>query len=307
VRSFLQGARKVGIRGVPKTVEQVRRAFAAARNLNWKPYDQATYRNIVMYTRKFYKFLGRRDVYEVFNIPRLTQQRLTVILTEEEVSKLIKGAENMRDRVIIEVLWETACRVGELVNIKIKDITFDEHGARIILRGKIGERIGRVVIGKADLLSLVNNHPLRHNGNAPLFLGYSGRLGKNHPLERIGVEVIVHKLGKQILNRDDVHPHMLRHSRATQLSKFLTDRELKILGGWKSDVMPPPTLQIRIYGCGQENAPTAIYCNKCGKPLAHVESESRIKELEDRLRKIEALYMGRLNLKTLKEEPSTCP
>jgi hypothetical protein len=30
---------------------------------------------------------------------------------------------------------------------------------------------------------------------------------------------------------------MLRHSRATHLSKVLTDRELKILGGWNSDAM----------------------------------------------------------------------
>lgn len=74
-----------------------------------------------------------------------------------------------------------------------------------------------------QLLTLINDHPLKHNGNAPLFLGYSSRLGKNHPPERIAVELTVHRLGKHILNRDGVHPHLPRHGRATQLSKFLTE------------------------------------------------------------------------------------
>jgi len=181
--------------------------------------------------------MGRKDVYEAVPIPRITQDRLPKILAEQEVYVLIKGAENLRDRAIIEVLWETACRVGELVNIRIKDVTFDDYGARIILRGKTGERISQVVMGKADLLLLINNHPMKNDGNSHLFLGFSGRLGRNHPLETVGVQSIIHKLGERVLGRDDAHPHMIRHSRATQLSKFLTDRELKILGGWKTDAM----------------------------------------------------------------------
>ncbi len=83
-RSFLLGARKARIKGVPKTIEQVREAFAAARNLNGEPYDQATYRNVVMYVRKFYRFLGREDMYEAFEIPRLTEQRLITKYSHSE-------------------------------------------------------------------------------------------------------------------------------------------------------------------------------------------------------------------------------
>ena len=325
VRQFLLGARELGLKGVPSEIADVQKALAKARSINGRPYDPSTYRNIVMYTRKFNKFMGRKDVYEAVQIPRITQDRLPKILSEQEVYALIKGAENLRDRAITEVLWETACRVGELVNIRIKDLTFDEHGARIILRGKTGERVGRVVMGKADLLLLINNHPMKSDGNAHVFLGFAGKLGRNHPLETVGVQSIIHKLGEKVLRRDDVHPHMIRHSRATQLSKFLTDRELKILGGWKTDTMlaryshlserdverklllsygikldveeiPKPTLVVRRCDCGYENPPTAIYCQECGSSLISIEEQSRIKELEERLSKLEAIYTERLGI-----------
>jgi hypothetical protein len=116
---------------------------------------------------------------------------------------------------------------------------------------------------------------------------------------------------------------MIRHSRATQLSKFLTDRELKILGGWKTDTMlaryshlserdverklllsygikldveemPKPSLVVRRCDCGYENPSTAIYCQECGSSLISIEEQSRIKELEERLSKLVAIYTERL-------------
>jgi len=136
VRQILLRAREIGMEGVPSEVADVQKALAKARSINVRLYDPSTYRNIVMYTRKFYKFMGRKDVYEAVQIPRITQDRLPKILSKQEVYALTKGAENLRDRAIIEVLREIACRVGELVNIRIKDVTFDGHGARIILREK---------------------------------------------------------------------------------------------------------------------------------------------------------------------------
>ena len=48
------------------------------------------------------------------------------MLTIEEVKKLAKHTNNLRDRCFILILYESGARIGELLNLKIKDIEFDK-------------------------------------------------------------------------------------------------------------------------------------------------------------------------------------
>ncbi|GIU71670.1 MAG: hypothetical protein KatS3mg003_1149 [Candidatus Nitrosocaldaceae archaeon] len=54
------------------------------------------------------------------------------------------------------------------MNIKLKDILFDRLGAKIIVRGKTGERITRVVVYVSLLKEWLNIHPYKNNREAYL-------------------------------------------------------------------------------------------------------------------------------------------
>ncbi|MFQ6052046.1 MAG: hypothetical protein ACE5K4_10170 [Candidatus Hydrothermarchaeota archaeon] len=59
-------------------------------------------------------------------------------LNEEELPVFFSGAENLRERVIVHLLYDSGARLGEFREIKIKDILPDNQ---LKLRGKTGERI----------------------------------------------------------------------------------------------------------------------------------------------------------------------
>ena len=193
------------------------------------------YQTFAISVRRFYSSLGREDLVKKIRIPR-RPSKLPEILSEKEVKLLIEKAPgpegSLRNRLIVELLWETGCRVGELCALRIKDVQFDQYSGIIHLSGKAGERRVRVFASKPDLIDHLNKHPFKNNPQEFLFLSSLGHAGHFHRLTDGGVRVLLATLSRQALNRR-IHPHQLRHIRATELSRYLTDRELKIFGGWK--------------------------------------------------------------------------
>ena len=54
-------------------------------------------------------------------------KKLPVVLSKEEISKLINSIENKRHRLMIKLMYSAGLRVSELVNLKIKDLEFDSN------------------------------------------------------------------------------------------------------------------------------------------------------------------------------------
>jgi integrase/recombinase XerD len=70
---------------------------------------------------------------------RAHNRKLPRTLTQIQVRKLIRTADNIRDRAIVELLYATGCRVSELVAIRVENIDFRRHKFRV--RGKRKERV----------------------------------------------------------------------------------------------------------------------------------------------------------------------
>lgn len=62
------------------------------------------------------------------------------MLKENEVELMIGAASNKRDRVIIALLWDIGARIGEIGNLRIKDVKFDDIEGAIVVNGKTGPR-----------------------------------------------------------------------------------------------------------------------------------------------------------------------
>ncbi|MDN5310701.1 MAG: integrase/recombinase XerD [Methanolobus sp.] len=100
--------------------------------------------------KKFYKWLSNEDKpvltkWISTTIKKKNQKMPEDILTESDILKLIDHASNKRDKVIIALLWDIGARIGEVGNLLIKHLTFDEYGAIINLNGKKGFRRVRAV------------------------------------------------------------------------------------------------------------------------------------------------------------------
>ncbi len=93
--------------------------------------------------RSFFDFLYLGGVVDSVS-PRFLKARarskpLPRALTEAQVKKLIRAASHPRDRALVEMLYATGCRIGEIRLARVEDIDF--KGRRFRVRGKRKERV----------------------------------------------------------------------------------------------------------------------------------------------------------------------
>jgi integrase/ribosomal protein L40E len=205
-------------------------------------------------------------------------------------------ADNPRDRAFILVLYESGCRIGEILSLKIRNVQFDDYGAQLIVNGKTGSRRVRILFSQAELASWMNIHPLRNDLDAPLWITL-GTKSRNSFLTHNAAYEILKENAKRAGIKKRIYPHLFRHSRATHLANFLTEAQMKQYFGWVQnssmavtyvhlsgrDVdnallkiqgidMPeekkePKLKVITCIRCDEKNSPSSKFCVKCGSPL----------------------------------------
>ena len=89
--------------------------------------------------------------------------------TEDELKKLAETCQNQRDRALILVPYETGCRLGEILTLKVGDVQFHMHGAIMIVKGKTGPRRVRIISSAKALSEWLNHHALRLDRESPLW------------------------------------------------------------------------------------------------------------------------------------------
>ncbi len=134
----------------------------------------------------------------------------------EELFKVpdIRTPLGQRDRAILELLYATGIRVGELINIKLSDIDFSER--QIIILGK-GNKERIVTFGDycdEELRLYLDDGYKKLNINSLeyIFLNNNGE-----KITERGIRYILDKLIKKTSINKRISPHMLRHSFATHL------------------------------------------------------------------------------------------
>jgi site-specific recombinase XerD len=117
--------------------------------------------------RRFFDFLFMGGIVDSvaprFVIGRRHARPLPRVLGESDVNNLIRATTCPRDTAIIELLYSTGCRIGELVRIRVEDI--DRTRRTIRVAGKSGERT--VFFGSHASTALRRHLDGRKNG--PLF------------------------------------------------------------------------------------------------------------------------------------------
>lgn len=147
-------------------------------------------------------------------------QVLPKFLTTEEVDQLLAAPDlhtysGCRDKAMLEVLYATGIRVSELISLRLSDLRLDLFYLHCIGKGD-KERI--VPMGQAAVRA--TEYYIQHG--RPQVKGYQGSdilfLNKRgQGLTRQGVWKIIKAYGQQIGLRQELTPHVLRHSFATHL------------------------------------------------------------------------------------------
>lgn len=128
------------------------------------------------------------------------------ILTETEVLNLIALEPKPRNRIMLRFLYETGCRVGEMCQLKWRNLKPRSQGAQVDLWGK-GGKMRSVLISPKLWTDL---QTLRTTANAPVFATKSGR-----HFALSNVVRIVKAAAKRAGLGDNVSPHWLRHAHAS--------------------------------------------------------------------------------------------
>ncbi len=173
--------------------------------------------------RGFYKYLAnenivKTNVFSLVNGPKKSK-KLPRYFEYNELEELFNVPDTrtplgQRDSLILEMLYATGVRVGELVNIKVNDIDLGRRN--IIILGK-GNKERFVTYGEycEDILKTYLNSGrviLNIKDSDYLFLNNNGG-----PLTDRGVRFILDRLIQKTSINKKISPHMIRHSFATHL------------------------------------------------------------------------------------------
>ena len=173
--------------------------------------------------RTFYNYLITKEITEsnpfiYLNGPK-KEKRLPRYFEYNELEELFKVPDlkdpfGQRNRLILEMLYATGMRVGELVSIKVKDINIEEGTILILGKGN-KERITHFGEYAKDILLLYledGYKKLNKNNLEYLFIN-----NKATKLTERGVRDILNNIIKETDLSKHISPHMLRHTFATHL------------------------------------------------------------------------------------------
>ena len=294
-----------------------------------KKYSEWTKTTYMKMLKKFYRYiLPQKQFSDLFRNVKINSNPGSKIKPDQmiqqwEIQKMVESATNSRDRALLYSLYDSGCRIGEIITMKIKDLEFDNYGCIIKVSGKTGYRNVRIVGNSIPYIrAWLDSHPFKNDRNAWLFCNLESNI-KGRMLEYQNVyatiRAAVRHAGMDKERR--IYPHLFRHTRATLLATKLNEVPLENQMGWihgsrmtsvyvhvsgrdqdnailkaygmkveeEKDLEERPITCPRCYELNDSNAK---YCRRCWLPFDEklaLEYENREKQIENSIEKSEAI------------------
>ena len=311
----------------------------ALNESNFKPQTLHDYKVTL---KKFYKwYKGKNEDFpdEVrwlkSTIKQKDKEYPKDCLTEEEVTKLINASTSPRDKALVSTTYESGCRIGEILALKVGDIKFDNYGTFFIVNGKTGERPIRVVNSSPYLDDWINNfHPEGKNPEVSLWANKNFK-NKAEAIKHNAVIHILRRLAKIAGITKAVNPHNFRHSKITELCRDSNWNEslIKKYVGWskgsnqierynhimgrdtEKTVLKSNGINIdeelkqekaigykRCPHCSTINKPFSKFCHKCERPMEIQVAEEQAREIAFMAAKlVEQQQLEKMGIKGLEQ------
>jgi integrase/recombinase XerD len=250
------------------------------------------------------------------------------LLAPADVKQLISVTPDLRLKALIAVCYECGLRVGEALQMHVRDVDVQEQFAKLTVSGKTGPRVAYSIESLPLLTQWLDQHPDRKNPNAWLWTDDTEPLNYERARSKLQACRRKAKISKRVFF------HLFRHSSATNNAE-LGEPMLRTIYGWSKNSDEPSTY-IHLSGervkkallqkagvpqktdveskvlmcprCGSPNEPTATLCLKC-KSVLRVQDAVSIsnlqKKLEDMQRQID--WLGSYYSDFLEEDAKNDP
>ena len=175
--------------------------------------SKATIDNMRRIISSFFSWLENEDYIMKSPARRIRKVRVGKIVkeiyTEENIELMRQNCKNARDLAIIDMLYSTGMRVGELVRLNISDIDFENKECVVLGKGNKQRKVYFDAKTKIHLQQYINS---RKDTDPALFVS---QLYPYNRLKISGVEIALRKIGEK-LHISKVHPHKFRRTLATK-------------------------------------------------------------------------------------------
>ena len=288
---------------------------ALKKETSWKgrAYKPNTIADMVAVLKQFFNWM---DIRGYSKIPAAEIKRIETpsrdgsvwtvadMLTKDEIGAIMQACQRDVDRAALYTLYEGGLRIGELIRLRWRDLSFDDDGVKLSIEFKTKKpRYIRLVMATEHLAQWRANYPGNASGNALVFIN---RLGG--PLDHGQFTKQIRRISARAGVKKRITPHLFRHSRITHLinegaqesiikmiawgdvgSRMLRtylhlggadiDREMARLYGLRPKGRPKKDEAFKprqCAHCGEVSSPTSQYCAKCGQPLTEEASERKV-------------------------------
>lgn len=209
------------------TTDEVRSYLVDYQQIN--NCSKVTVDNIRRNISSFFSWLEEEDYILKSPMRRIhkikTKTVVKEVISDETIELMRDHCTQIRDVAIIDMLYSTGIRVGELVNLNISDVNLNQR--ECIVYGK-GDKERRVYFDAKTKIHLQKYLDSRIDSNPALFV----TLDAPHSRLKIsGVEIRLRELGRS-LGLSRIHPHKFRRTMATRaIDKGMPIEQVqKILG-----------------------------------------------------------------------------
>lgn len=229
-KSYLRGIRALILhyRRLPEdcTVDELKAFLIHQRDQGH--YSSSTL-NLRVCALKYYfrEVVHRLDLVVKIPNPRISKFDVEV-LTIEEIKRMQRVCRDVRQLLVLNLLYDTGLRVREVVRLRISD--FDKHHRTITIRNSKGNKTRVVQYGTALRQTMKSYCKVR--GGVPKDTLLESIVEAGQPLSKRGVQHIVRQIVKRSGIKKRVSPQTLRHTYAVHyLNAGGTLRQLQVLLG----------------------------------------------------------------------------
>ena len=288
------------------------------RKYNGEPYSEWSKSEFKKLLQKYYTTIGQGDKIEWLKASpdkrKLSNINPDKLLTPKDAKKMIQAADNLRDKALFYLLWDTGARVGGLLktqenshHLKWKHVTFKDDLMHIEILDKTGWRTLKV----RDSMPIMKQHWENSSKEMeePVFKQQQAYRNGDKPLTAQGLRKKLREAKKRtsLSERKKVNPHAWRKARATHKARIgWNQSQICYYFGWvegskeaakyirlserdmekaldqeygletKHYSKEDKALQMReCPNCGRKNAAIATVCINCSTELSNTDTPSR--------------------------------
>jgi ribosomal protein L40E len=198
-------------------------------------------------------------------------------------------------------------RPGELLSLRVGNVTVEDQFGEVSLDGKTGIRSAFIIRNLAYLVQWLDSYECRKDPNAPLWPDFEK---PGEPLSYAGLRQMLKRLAVRAKIKKRVYPYIFRHSQATSDCQEIPEPIMRKLYGWSKSSKTPSRYEhlsgkdarlarlkqagiiveedkklVRLCPrCKRPNPAAATMCHACGSVLS-IKTAVEIQEDRDKLRK----------------------